>query len=84
MLILETMARTVHAQGKFKKAAIFAEVSKSELPIDCKGFDTTLRRYCYSAGQFWNGSKYFVTSKKVIYQKIDNFKINLFETDLFY
>lgn len=52
-VILETMAKMVHAQGKFRKAAVFATVQESELPIDVKGFDATLRRYCYSQGQFW-------------------------------
>jgi len=59
-LILETMAKMVHAQGKFRKAAVFATVQQSELPIDIKGFDATLRRYCYSQGQFWNGSKCYI------------------------
>ena len=58
-LILETMAKIVQDQGKFKKGAVFAAVQQSELPIDTKGFDATLRRYCYSLKQFWNGSKFY-------------------------
>ncbi|CAG5084909.1 Oidioi.mRNA.OKI2018_I69.PAR.g10767.t1.cds [Oikopleura dioica] len=56
--ILQTMAEMVQAQGKFRRAAVFAITQKTDLPIDTKSFDQTLRRFCYSAGQFWNGSKF--------------------------
>ena len=40
--ILQTMAEMVQAQGKFRKAAVFAIVQNTDLPIDVKSFDQTL------------------------------------------